>query len=51
MRRWILIGLLGLGALASCSVKEDRSDCGLLDYRNGRNIHFHEYLVRQSKNP
>ncbi len=27
MRRWILIGLLGLGALASCSVKEDRSDC------------------------
>ena len=26
MRRWILIGLLGLGALASCSVKEDRSD-------------------------
>ena len=27
MRRWMLIGLLGLGALASCSVKEDRSDC------------------------
>jgi len=27
MRRWMLIGLLGLVALASCSVKEDRSDC------------------------
>ena len=27
MRRWMLIGLLGLGVLASCSVKEDRSDC------------------------
>ena len=23
----MLIGLLGLGVLASCSVKEDRSDC------------------------
>ena len=27
MRRGFLIGLLGLVALASCSVKEDRSDC------------------------
>lgn len=27
MKRWFILGVLGLGVLASCSVKEDRSDC------------------------
>lgn len=27
MRKWIIMGMLGLVALGSCSVKEDRSDC------------------------
>ncbi len=27
MKRWFILGVLGLGVLASCSVKENRGDC------------------------